>query len=117
MKSVLALLCACLCAVVVFAQANATLGGTAIDSSGALVPGVTITARNVNTGVSLTVITNESGSYQCASLQPGPYRVTATRGLARKIQKEPPRPPESGGQRDQDEVEDHARGGSITAYL
>ena len=32
---------------------------------------------NVNTGVSLSVVTNESGSYQFASLQPGIYRLSA----------------------------------------
>ena len=59
-----------------FAQANATLGGTASDATGALVPGVTITAVNVNTGVSLNVVTNETGNYQFASLQPGTYKVS-----------------------------------------
>src|SRR4030095_340334 len=67
----------CLCTTGLFAQANATLAGTSSDSSGALLPGVTVTARNVNTGVSLSVITNEAGSYSFASLQPGTYRVTA----------------------------------------
>jgi hypothetical protein len=61
-----------------FAQANATLGGTASDATGALVPGVTITAVNVNTGVSLNVVTNETGNYQFASLQPGTYKVSAS---------------------------------------
>jgi hypothetical protein len=78
MKSLLAALLLCFCATGLFAQANATLGGTASDSSGALLPGVTVTARNVNTGASLTSITNEAGSYSFASLQPGAYRVTAT---------------------------------------
>jgi hypothetical protein len=73
-------------AIGVFAQANATVGGTASDVSGALVPGVRITAVNVNTGVSLNVVTNESGSYQFASLQPGIYKLTAALpGFATKI--------------------------------
>src|SRR5262245_8950681 len=56
---------------------NATLGGTVSDSSGALIPGVTITASNTATGIVTTVISNEAGAYQFASLQTGSYRVSA----------------------------------------
>src|SRR5262245_23390367 len=57
--------------------ANATLGGTASDSTGALIPGVTITATNTQTGIVTTVVTNETGAYNFASLQTGIYKVTA----------------------------------------
>src|ERR1043165_9060960 len=61
-----------------FAQTNyATLGGSLADASGALIPGVTVTARNIDTGVITTVVSNETGSYQFAALQPGRYKVTA----------------------------------------
>src|SRR5262245_12296594 len=56
---------------------NATLGGTVSDSTGALVPGVTITATNTQTGIVTTVLTNEAGAYQFASLQTGTYNVRA----------------------------------------
>lgn len=56
---------------------NATLGGTVTDSTGALIPGVTITATNTGTGIVSTVISNEAGAYQFASLQTGTYRVSA----------------------------------------
>jgi hypothetical protein len=56
---------------------NATLGGTVSDPTGALIPGVTITATNTQTGIISTVISNEAGAYQFASLQTGIYRVTA----------------------------------------
>ncbi|PYS37372.1 MAG: hypothetical protein DMG14_21470, partial [Acidobacteria bacterium] len=56
---------------------NATLGGTVTDSSRALIPGVTITATNTQTGIVNTAVTNESGTYQFASLQPGVYKVSA----------------------------------------
>jgi hypothetical protein len=39
-----------------------TLTGTVEDTSKALIPGVTITAVNANTGVTRTTLTNESGS-------------------------------------------------------
>src|SRR5262245_61216316 len=56
---------------------NATLGGTVADASGALIPGVTVTATNTATGIVNTLITNEAGAYQFASLQTGTYRVAA----------------------------------------
>src|SRR5947209_4280169 len=56
---------------------NATLGGTVSDASKALIPGVTITATNVGTGIVTTVISNEAGAYQFASLQTGTYKVSA----------------------------------------
>src|SRR5437016_1002188 len=61
-----------------FAQtSNATLGGTVSDATGALIPGVTITATNTATGSVNTALTNEAGAYQFASLQTGTYKVTA----------------------------------------
>ena len=60
------------------AQTNySTLGGTVADASGALIPGVTITARNIDTGIVTMVLSNETGAYQFAALQPGKYRVSA----------------------------------------
>ena len=55
---------------------NATVGGTVADATGALIPGVTVTATNTGTGIANTVLTNESGAYQFAALQPGTYRVS-----------------------------------------
>jgi Carboxypeptidase regulatory-like domain len=56
---------------------NAQLGGTVQDPSKALVPGVTITATNIETNVTVTQITNETGAYSFPVLQPGSYRVSA----------------------------------------
>src|SRR5437763_7835052 len=62
----------------VFGQtSNATVGGTVSDATGALIPGVTVTATNTATGIVTTVLTNESGAYQFASLQTGNYKVSA----------------------------------------
>jgi Carboxypeptidase regulatory-like domain len=55
----------------------ATVGGTVQDSTGAFIPGVTITATNTGTGIVTTVLSNEAGAYQFASLQPGTYDVKA----------------------------------------
>jgi hypothetical protein len=47
------------------------------DTTGALLPGVSITATNAGTGIVNMAVTNEAGVYQFASLQPGTYRITA----------------------------------------
>ena len=61
-----------------FAQSsNATVSGTVSESSGALIPGVSITATNTQTGIVTTVLSNESGTYNFASLQPGTYKISA----------------------------------------
>src|SRR6266516_3474477 len=60
-----------------FAQINnATLTGTVSDSTGAVLPGVSITATNTATGVVSSVITNEAGAYTILSLLPGTYTVS-----------------------------------------
>jgi hypothetical protein len=56
---------------------NASLGGIVEDPSKALIPGVTITAKNVDTSVTATQVTNESGVYNFPVLQPGTYEVSA----------------------------------------
>src|ERR1041385_3438327 len=56
---------------------SATVGGTIQDASGAFIPGVTVTATNVATGIVSTIISNEAGVYQFASLQPGTYEIKA----------------------------------------
>ena len=61
-----------------FAQVNAVLSGTVSDASGALIPGVEVTAKNINTGITETRITNETGSFNFPSLQaPGSYTLSA----------------------------------------
>jgi hypothetical protein len=62
----------------VFAQTgNASVGGFVQDSSQAVVPGVTVTAENTQTGVVSKTITNETGTYTILSLLPGTYRLSA----------------------------------------
>ena len=71
------ILCLLACTGLIAQTSNATLGGTVGDSSGALIPGVSVTATNAGTGIVTTVLSNESGAYHFASLQPGSYRVSA----------------------------------------
>jgi hypothetical protein len=67
-----------LCFSNVFAQTtNANLGGTVSDASRALMPGVTVSATNTQTGIVSTTITNETGAYNFPALQTGVYKVTS----------------------------------------
>src|SRR3989449_4654398 len=59
------------------AQVNAVLSGTVSDASGALIPGVEVTAKNINTGITDTRLTNETGNFSFPSLQPGSYTLSA----------------------------------------
>jgi hypothetical protein len=62
----------------IFAQLpTATILGVAKDSSGAVVPGVNLTARNVDTGQSRTATTESDGSYRFNALPVGNYEVRA----------------------------------------
>src|SRR5689334_5389259 len=56
---------------------NGTISGTVEDASKALIPGVMVSATNVNTGVVSTAITNETGAYNIPALVPGQYKVSA----------------------------------------
>jgi hypothetical protein len=73
-----------------FAQAgSASLGGIVQDASKALIPGVTVTAKNVATAVTQTQVTNESGTYSFPVLQPGVYEISAELpGFKRSLQKD-----------------------------
>jgi hypothetical protein len=54
-----------------------TIQGTATDSSGAVLPGVTVTVRHVDTGQERMVVTNATGFYTAPFVPIGRYRVTA----------------------------------------
>ena len=79
MKSILVvLLCLWVPIILIGQTSNASLGGSVSDPTGALVPGVEVTARNVGTGITNTTITNETGTYQFPNLQTGTYEASAT---------------------------------------
>ena len=59
-------------------QATAQISGTVRDQSGAVLPGVEVTATQTETGISRTTVTNETGNYVLPNLTLGPYRLEAT---------------------------------------
>ena len=58
---------------------RATVQGVASDSSGAVEPGVAITLRNVDTGVTHTSATTSSGTYSFPYIDPGTYSISASK--------------------------------------
>src|SRR5947209_10934589 len=58
-------------------QATAQISGTVRDQSGAVLPGVEVTATQTDTGIARTAVTNETGSYILSNLALGPYRFEA----------------------------------------
>src|SRR5438128_485113 len=61
-----------------WAQATtAQISGTVKDQSGAVLPGVEITATQTASGAKRSVVSNETGNYVLASLPLGPYMLEA----------------------------------------
>ena len=56
---------------------TATIAGVVQDSSGAVIPGVSIAVKNIDTGVSRTITTDEGGRYVVPDLSLGNYEVEA----------------------------------------
>ena len=50
--------------------------GTVTDTSGAVVPGVTVKLLNIDTGVAKELVTNSVGLYDAVSILPGRYKIT-----------------------------------------
>ncbi|MGH9454780.1 MAG: carboxypeptidase regulatory-like domain-containing protein, partial [Terriglobia bacterium] len=70
------------------AQVFASLSGTAYDQSGADLPGVTVTASNVETGLSRKAVTDDQGRYGLLSLPIGMYELAAEKnGFRSEIHK------------------------------
>lgn len=57
--------------------ATALVKGDVTDQTKSVLPGVTITARNDDTGLTRTTVTDERGRYQIPALHPGRYSLIA----------------------------------------
>ena len=56
---------------------TAQLSGRVTDESSAVLPGVTVTATQTDTGLARSVTTDEKGTYLLTNLPTGPYRLEA----------------------------------------
>src|SRR5215470_9294660 len=57
--------------------ASASIAGTIADAQGGVLPGVTITVQNAESGTVRTSVTEGDGKYRVAGLNPGRYNLTA----------------------------------------
>jgi hypothetical protein len=66
---------------VCFAQStdSGDLRGTALDSTGALIPGVTVTVTDLDKGVKRTYVTDGAGLYDTGAIPPDHYQLTFTK--------------------------------------
>src|SRR5215510_9184763 len=56
---------------------NAQISGTMKDTTGGVLPGVTVTAKNEATGLTRTAVSEGAGEYRVPALPPGTYTVSA----------------------------------------
>src|SRR5881296_931170 len=56
---------------------NGSIEGTVTDTSGAALPGVTVTVTNTDTGAARAVVSNDHGVYRAPLLPLGKYDVVA----------------------------------------
>src|SRR5437773_6301517 len=73
----------------VFAQiSTATVSGVVHDGTGGVIPGVTITIKHTESGLTRAVTTTENGGYRMPSLPVGPYEVTGEKlGFKQQVRK------------------------------
>jgi hypothetical protein len=64
-------------ATIIWAQATAQISGSVKDQSGAVLPGVEVTATQTATGAKRNAVTDETGSYILQNLAIGPYTIEA----------------------------------------
>src|SRR5438093_11253881 len=77
-RSLLAIVCLSVFTLAAFAQTDrGTLTGTVSDTTGAVIPGVSIEAKNVQTGALYQAGSSETGNYTLAQLPAGTYELSA----------------------------------------
>src|ERR1051325_7823487 len=54
---------------------NGVIAGIVSDAQGGVLPGVTVTARNVDTGAMRNITTEADGRFRLACLNPGRYEL------------------------------------------
>ncbi len=61
------------------AQVSASIKGNVMDASGAAVPAVTVTVKNIETGAIRSSVTDDAGRYLVVSLHVGEYQVRVSK--------------------------------------
>src|SRR2546426_11815607 len=79
MRAVLAALLVLIVAPKGFGQiTSATIAGTVKDQTQAILPGVDVAVRNVDTGLSRSAVTDANGYFTIPGLPPGTYETRAS---------------------------------------
>jgi len=86
-RAALAVLCFFVTTALAGAQTSGQIAGTVKDSSGGVLPGVTVTVTNVNTNIARTAVTDERGSFVVTSLPVGSYKVAAELQGFKKVER------------------------------
>ena len=73
------LLCLAIGAFPAWAQTGASLSGVVTDQTGAALPGVAVTIKNVDTGASRTIPTDGGGHYHTSGLPSGRFEIRAAK--------------------------------------
>jgi len=82
-------LACCLIAPSLWGQTNSgNIRGTITDPSGAALAGATVTARNMDTGLSITTASTDAGLYSVPNLPPGRYSVVVEAPSLKKYTQE-----------------------------
>src|ERR1700681_132498 len=58
---------------------GATISGSVMDTSGAVIPQAQIDTRNVATGVVTTAMSNSDGFYSVSNILPGTYQISVSK--------------------------------------
>jgi hypothetical protein len=58
------------------AAASGSIEGVVTDASGGVLPGVSVTVKNMDTNVTRELVTDDAGRYRATALQPGRYEVS-----------------------------------------
>jgi hypothetical protein len=78
-RAALGVVIVCLIAKVASAQTTGTLTGLVNDVTGGVLTGVSIVVRHLETGLTRTTVTTESGNFTVSVLPVGPYELRAER--------------------------------------
>ena len=82
-------LCLTLASGIVLGQGNVgTLNGTVLDSTGALIPGATVVAQNIDTGVENRTSTTSAGAYTLPYMPSGTYTLRVSSPGFRTVNQE-----------------------------
>src|SRR5882757_2167254 len=59
---------------------NSAISGNLKDATGAAVPGAKVIVKNLESGVQVETVTNDSGLYRAGALLPGSYQIEVDSG-------------------------------------